>query len=120
MPRRLIPTTPFANKNVRDAKIQEHYPQRCASKLPRRPFINPTVLRSQRAADPTISTSDGQMLARRGVGVPYKRVIRNDDYRFSVTFPEGLVGWGGVAPCAISWFCDLHPRCCIGERKLYR
>jgi hypothetical protein len=63
-------------------------------------LCHPTVLRCQHAADPTISTCDNQTLVRPGVGVPYQGTIRNDDYRFSVTVPEGLVGWGGVAPNA--------------------
>jgi hypothetical protein len=39
-------------------------------------------------------------LARPGFGASYRGTVRNDDYRVSLTIPDGLTGWGAgpVAP----------------------
>jgi len=62
-------------------------------------LFSPAILQCQRPADPPISTCDKETLARPGFGVSYKGVVRNDDYQFSATIPEGLAGWG-AAPVA--------------------
>jgi hypothetical protein len=54
---------------------------------------------------------------QRGIGVAYKGTVRNDDYRFEATIPDGLVGWGGVAPNApfhgFAIFPDPRETSCI-------
>jgi hypothetical protein len=57
------------------------------------------VLRCQHASDPDVATCEQETLARPGFGVSYRGTVRNDDYRFSATIPDGLVGWG-AAPSA--------------------
>jgi len=39
-------------------------------------------------------------LARPGFGASYRGAVRNDDYKLSLTIPDGLTGWGAdpVAP----------------------
>jgi hypothetical protein len=71
-------------------------------------------------------------LARRGFGASYQGTVRNDDYKFRVTIPEGLKGWGAdpVAPfhgftvflpsegdlnsCIV---LEIHLRVELGERE---
>jgi hypothetical protein len=50
------------------------------------------MLRSQQAVHARVSTCE--RLQRPGYGVSYRGTVGNDDYRFSVTIPAGLVGWG--------------------------
>jgi hypothetical protein len=59
-------------------------------------LFSPAVLRCQHASDPAVSTCEQETLAKRGIGVSYTGTVRNDDYGFSVTIPDGLVGWGAV------------------------
>lgn len=66
------------------------------------------ILRGQRPADPSISTCDQESLACRGFGVSYKGTVRNDDYRFSATIPEGLVGWGAASSAPFHGF-TIYP-----------
>ena len=58
-------------------------------------LFSPGILRCQ-GSDSSISTCDKETLARPGFGVSYSGAVRNDDYRFSATIPEGLVGWGAA------------------------
>ena len=57
------------------------------------------ILQGQERAKPEISSCEQQSLARPGFGVSYKGTVRNGDYRFSATIPEGSTGWG-AAPFA--------------------
>lgn len=59
-------------------------------------LFSPGVLRCQHANNPGISTCEQQTLAQPGIGVSYKGTVRNDDYRFSATIPDGLLGWGAA------------------------
>jgi hypothetical protein len=58
--------------------------------------FRPAVLQCQHASDQAIFTCEQETLARPGVGVSYKGTVRNEDYRFSATIPDGLVGWGAA------------------------
>jgi len=56
----------------------------------------------------SVFTCDKLSLARPGYGVAYKGVVRNSDYRFSATIPDGLVGWG-AAPNAPFHGFTIYP-----------
>jgi hypothetical protein len=58
-------------------------------------LFSPAILRCQ-GSDSSVSTCDKETLARPGFGVSYSGAVRNDDYRFSATIPEGFVGWGAA------------------------
>jgi hypothetical protein len=62
-------------------------------------LFSPAVLLCQHAIDRATSTCEQETLAEPGIGVSYRGTIRNDDYRFSATIPDGLLGWG-AAPSA--------------------
>jgi len=49
-------------------------------------------------AAPPIDTCSSITLAKPGVGVAYTGIVRNDDYGVQIAIPDGLTGWGGVAP----------------------
>ena len=55
---------------------------------------NPGLLQCEQIADRSILTCEQVSLARPGRGVAYKGTVRNSDYRFSATIPDGLEGWG--------------------------
>ena len=57
-------------------------------------LLNVGVARCQQTADRAVATCEQATLAEPGMGVPYRGTVRNDDYRFSATIPNGLVGWG--------------------------
>ncbi len=59
-------------------------------------LFSPAWLRCQHAREPSISTCDLETLAQPGIGVSYIGTVHNDDYRFSATIPDGLVGWGAA------------------------
>ena len=50
------------------------------------------------ATAPPVDTCDSITRAKPGVGVAYKGIVRNDDYGVQIVIPDGLTGWGGVAP----------------------
>ena len=63
-------------------------------------FSVPSLLLSEQVVDEAATTCEKVSLARPGMGVSYKGTVRNSDYRFSATVPDGLEGWGagGNAP----------------------
>ena len=78
----------------------------------------PGVLQSQRASAPAIFTCEQETLAGPGVGASYKGTVRNEDYRFSATIPDGLVGWGAAPNAPFHGFTifinsEANTRSCI-------
>jgi hypothetical protein len=57
-------------------------------------FSNTGLLQGEQVADQAVLTCEKVSLARPGRGVAYKGTVRNSDYRFSATIPDGLEGWG--------------------------
>ena len=57
-------------------------------------------------------------LARRGQGMEYRGTVRNSDYRFTATIPEGTTGWGAGTLAPFHGFAIYldeanEPRTCI-------
>ena len=72
----------------------------------------------QVASQPRTSLSCSQAtMVKAGVGVPYSGDVSIDDYRLRARIPQGLTGWGGVAPDApfhgFTIFLDSSMRDCI-------
>jgi hypothetical protein len=63
-------------------------------------FAYVTGVHAQTSGPATVAACSEATRARSGVGVRYTGVVQNDDYRFSVKIPNGLTGWGGIAPDA--------------------
>ncbi|HTW46595.1 MAG TPA: hypothetical protein VMD92_01530 [Acidobacteriaceae bacterium] len=57
------------------------------------------------------------VLTHPGIGPPYRGLVRNEDYDFSVNVPTGFTGWGGVAQSApfhgFTIFLDSQGQSCI-------
>jgi hypothetical protein len=62
--------------------------------------VSTACIAAQSPRSGQVKTCSQISLARPGFGVSYSGVVRNDDYKFSLTVPEGLTGWGAdpVAP----------------------
>ena len=72
----------------------------------------------QVASQPRTSLSCSQAtMVKAGVGVPYSGDVSIDDYKLRARIPQGLTGWGGVAPDApfhgFAIFLDSSMRDCI-------
>lgn len=52
------------------------------------------LLQGEQVVDHAVLTCEKVSSARPGMGVAYKGTVRNSDYRFSATIPDGLEGWG--------------------------
>lgn len=65
---------------------------------------NPSLLHGQQPA----LSCDKVSRARPGSGVAYKGTVRNSDYRFSATIPDGSVGWGSAQSAPFHGFA-IYP-----------
>jgi hypothetical protein len=69
-------------------------------------------------AAPPVDTCESASLTRPSIGVGYRKVVRNSDYGVKIAIPDGMVGWGGVAPEApfhgFVVFLPGHPESCMG------
>ncbi len=54
--------------------------------------------------DRSVATCDQVTLARPGFGASYRGTVRNSDYRFSATIPDGLAGSGTAPPAPFHGF----------------
>lgn len=81
----------------------------------------PPVLRVQESGNAAVSRCEQETLARPGFGASYKGKVRNDDYGFSATIPDGYVGWGAAPNAPFHGFSIfINPRKKAGSCIVFR
>ena len=69
------------------------------------------------ASQSTVMRCEEATRARPQTSVAYTGQVDNDDYKLSLRVPDGLKGWGGVAPNApfhgFTIFLDSEPDACV-------